>query len=241
MNIFVRCSLLALVTLLIVPWILFDVGHATEGTTTEKIFSSNFANGSLGWSADFADYPPGEEEFYRLAYNFAKLPPYLATNQFALQLVGSNHSDDLCMFLRKKINGLRPNTNYRVTFRATIASNAPNGAFGIGGAPGESVFVKVGASLLRPAADSLSRQLNIDKGNQAADGTDAITIGHIGVNTPFTAPLFRFKTLTNGKKPFTLRTDDTGTAWLFFATDSGFEGTSKVYIVSYRATFNELP
>jgi hypothetical protein len=145
------------------------------------------------------------------------------------------------MFLRKKVTGLKPNTSYKVSFTATIASNAPNGVFGVGGAPGESVYVKVGAWLARPTADPLSRQLNIDKGNQAVDGNDAVTIGHIGVNTPANAPLYVKKTLTNAAKPFSFHTNSAGEAWLFFATDSGYEGHTKIYVINYKASFIALP
>lgn len=217
-----------------------NVSGAMEEPVTEKTFHYNFANGSSGWSADFAEYPAGQEEFYELGYNFARLPRYLATDRFALQLVGNNHSDDLCMFLRRKVTGLKPNTDYQVSFKISISSNAPKGSTGVGGAPGESVFVKAGVSRLRPAADPNSRLLNIDKGNQAVDGIDAIALGHIGVSTPVEAPKYCFKVLRNNNKPFRFRTGNSGEAWLFFATDSGFEGTSRVYVVAYTAVFVEM-
>lgn len=215
------------------------LGYAAESAAAGTVFAYNFANGSQGWSADFADYPAGEEEFYKLAYDFARLPKPLQTGRFALRLGGNNHSDDLCMFLRKKVGGLKPNTDYRVGFNVVLASNAPNGAIGVGGAPAESVYVKAGVSLNRPAADPSTRLLNIDKGNQAAEGKDAINLGHIGVDTPAENPKYRLKILDNRDKPFLFRTDETGTAWLFFATDSGFEGFTQIYAVAYGAQFSE--
>lgn len=208
---------------------------------SNKVFQYHFANGSLGWSADFADYPAGQEEFYELAYDFAKLPSYLVKNRFALRLNGNNHSDDLCMFLRKKVTGLKPNTKYQVRFAVTIASNAPKDAIGVGGAPGESVVVKTGVSLIRPVAepDPDNRRLNIDIGDLVTGGADAMVIGHLGVDTPVEAPKYRFKTLNNHDKPFSFRSDETGNAWLFFATDSGYESTSRVYVVAYKARFTE--
>lgn len=214
---------------------------SAQDASAPKVYYYDFADGSQGWSADFADYPAGEEEFYRLALDFAKLPKYLAVSRFAMRLQGNNHSDDLCMFMRKRISGLEPNSTYRVKFRIALASNAPQGAMGVGGAPGEGVTVKAGATLIRPEADPLTRELNIDKGNQSIGGDDAIVIGHIGVNTPLLAPVYRFKTLQNTNREFTFQTDDRGVAWLFFATDSGFEGLTQLYVMSYRAEFVLVP
>lgn len=206
---------------------------------TERIYRFDFADGSRGWQGDFADYPAGEEEFYQLTWGFARLPDYLAANRFAMTLRGHNYSDDLSMFLRRKISGLAPDTAYTVQFRVTIASNAPEGAIGIGGPPGEGVVLKAGAMLERPFADPLTRTLNVDKGIQSNDGTDAIVLGHIGVDTPISRPAYRLKTLENSEKAFTLRTDETGEAWLLIATDSGFEGATRIYVVS--ASFRFTP
>lgn len=203
-----------------------------------RLYTFAFANGSLGWGADFADYPAGEEEFYRLESGFTRLPPYLGLERpFALVLAGNNHSDDLCMFLRRKVTGLSPDTDYRVRLLARIASNAPAGAIGIGGAPGESVFVKAGVSLTRPAADPATRLLNIDKGNQSVGGRDAMVIGDIAVATPIDAPRYRFKLLENTGAPFLFRSDASGEAWLFLATDSGFEGYTRLMVTRFTAEF----
>lgn len=207
----------------------------------DAVYRYNFANGSLGWSADFADYPAGEEAFYELAYGFARLPERLASDRFALTLSGNNHSDDLCMFLRRRITGLEPNADYRVYFRVSFASNAPKGAVGVGGAPGESVYVKAGVSLDRPAADPVTRELNVDKGQQANGGADAVVLGHVGVDTPVEAPRYRFKTLDNFDTGFDFSTDERGEAWLLFATDSGYESTTRLFVVSFGAWFDRLP
>jgi hypothetical protein len=212
-----------------------------ELPVVDAVYRFNFGEGSLGWSADFADYPAGEEEFYGLEYGFERLPGALAPDRFALVLAGSNHSDDLCMFLRRRITGLEPDADYRVFFRVKLASNAPKGAVGIGGPPGEAVFVKAGVSLERPAADPLTRLLNIDKGQQANPGADAVLLGHIGVNTPIGSPSYRFKTFDNFDAPFEFRTDERGEAWLLFATDSGYEGYTRLYVVSYGAWFDRQP
>jgi hypothetical protein len=61
-------------------------------------------------------------------------------------IAGNNHSDDLFMFLKRKLgpaDGVQPNTAYRLKFKIVFASNAPSGCLGIGGAPGEGVTHKL--------------------------------------------------------------------------------------------------
>ncbi|MFM7272406.1 MAG: hypothetical protein ACKO4A_00945 [Gammaproteobacteria bacterium] len=216
-----------------------SVGFAQ--TPVERSYRFDFADGSRGWQGDFADYPAGEEEFYQLGWGFARLPSYLAANRFAMTLKGHNYSDDLSMFLRRRISGLAPDTEYTVHLRVTIASNAPEGAIGIGGPPGEGVVLKAGAMLERPFADPQTRLLNVDKGIQSNDGADAIVLGHIGVDTPLSRPAYKLKTLDNAEKSFVFRSDETGDAWLLIATDSGFEGATRIYVVSATFTFTPSP
>ena len=76
----------------------------------------DFQNDDQSWEGDFADYPLGEESFYELSYELSNLPTPLNTNSGALKQSGNNHSDDLFMFIRRQINGLKPNTDYRVSY-----------------------------------------------------------------------------------------------------------------------------
>lgn len=216
---------------------LFAAGTAAE----TRLYTFAFQNGSLGWAGDFADYPAGEEDFYQLEYGFSRLPAHLdPARPFALVLAGRNYSDDLCMFLRRKVSGLSPNTDYAVRLRVRVASNAPAGAVGIGGAPGESVALKAGVALERPVANPVTRLLNIDKGNQSVGGEDAMVLGNIAVPTSISVPRYRFKVLSNRNDPFLFRTDATGAAWLFVATDSGFEGYTRLMVTRVSAEFTPV-
>ena len=93
-----------------------------------------------------------------------------------------NRSDDLFMFLKKQVGGLRPNTAYAVSVSLDLATNVPTATFGIGGSPGESVFVKAGASTVEPAVEEDRNRylrMNIDKGNQANGGQDMVVLGNV--------------------------------------------------------------
>ena len=67
-----------------------------------------------------------------------------------LYIQGHNRSDDLFMFFKKQVGGLKTDAAYTVVLSLDLATNVPTGSFGIGGSPGESVFVKAGASTAEP-------------------------------------------------------------------------------------------
>lgn len=193
-------------------------------------FSYEFSADTEGWIGDFADYPAGEEENYGLEFGYSLLPEPLDNTQGSLKLSGRNHSDDLFMFVTKEISGLNPNQEYQLIFEVEFASNVANGQFGIGGSPGESVYVKAGASDIEPEKeeDELGwYRLNIDKGNQSTDGEDMLVIGNFANGTD--ENIYTLKTLSTSA-PMRVTASSEGTLWLLLGTDSGFEGETTIYI-----------
>ena len=160
--------------------------------------SYDFSQSEEGWKADFVDLPVNAEDssFYELKYNYTNLPPNLGT-QKAIMLSGNNHSDDLFMFIKGKVTGLNPNTSYTLVFEVELASNAPKGSVGAGGAPGESVYLKAGASEIEPVKNVQGDRyvLNIDKGNQSEAGSNATVLGDIA--TPLTVAEYTLITRNN--------------------------------------------
>lgn len=218
---------------LIVGCLLFlSCANDDEGNTTPENISHtfDFNSGTDGWIGDFADYPVGEEEMYELEFGFAPLPDPLDKSKGALKLSGNNHSDDLFMFVKKELTGLTPNREYSLMFKIEIASDVPDGSFGIGGSPGESVYIKAGATPREPekTVDELGwYRLNIDKGNQAEEGEDMIVLGNFANGT--TENIYTLKTLSN-TTPFRATTSNQGSLWILLGTDSGFEGKTTIYI-----------
>ena len=143
------------------------------------------------------------------------------------------------MFMKTKVSDLSPNTDYTLVFEVELASNAPKGAVGIGGAPGESVFLKAGAAAMEPKKVIEENQytLNVDKGNQSAPGEIAIVLGDIAVSydTQDYALINRHNT---GNTPFIARSNSKGEIWLIVGTDSGFEGTTTVYYTRVNVVFS---
>lgn len=188
-----------------------------------------FVSGLDGWVAGFSDYPKDEETNYQLSAQHVNLPEPLDVNRKAILLSGNNHSDDLFMYVKRKIIGLEPNTYYYLTFNVKLASNIANNTVGIGGSPGESVYLKVGGSTIEPVSvvdNDGTYRMNIDKGNQAQSGINMVTIGDFSNGTDTNE--YAFKTIWNNA-PVAVKTNDNGELWLITGSDSGFEGVTNLY------------
>lgn len=206
---------------------------------TEYTFTFDFETTAEGWVGGFSDYPVGEEAFHELTFQRVPLPENIDPDAFALEISGNNHSDDLFMFLKKKITGLKPNTLYDLTFTLEIASQYPQNSQGIGGSPGASVYLKVGAVQIEPApVDSNGfYEMNIDKSNQAGSGSDMVVIGTIGI--PGDAFVYTLIQRDNTGDPFPIQSNADGAVWVIVGTDSGFEGITTLYYDTIQLRFVE--
>jgi hypothetical protein len=168
------------------------------------------------------------------------LPSEVGVNGTGYYLQGMNHSDDLFMFLTRLLatdDGVVPGREYRVMFTINLASDAPSGAVGIGGAPGESVYLKAGASSVEPEvyldSDSYHYLMNVDKGSgNNGSGTAASVVGNIanglsGEEDPRYISLER-----KHEHEYSATASPDGQLWLLVGTDSGFEGLTTIYYQS---------
>ena len=207
-------------------------------------FSFDFESGAEGWTVGFADLPVGHDQsIYELEHGHRSLPDGLEGGGVYVQ--GHNRSDDLFMYLKRQVGGLKPNMAYAVSATVDLATNVPPGLVGIGGAPGESVYVKAGASAVEPVAEEDGNRylrMNIDKGNQANGGESMVVLGNVA--HPEAADReYRIKTLANMESPLTAITDSEGRIWLIVGTDSGFEGLTTLYYarIDYTLSVVGLP
>ncbi len=190
----------------------------------------NFETDAQGWEGNFADYPAGREEFFELEFRYSPLPAPLDTAQGSLMLSGANRSDDLFMYVTRRITGLLPETVYNISFFVQFASNVPDNRPGIGGSPGESVYVKAGATNAEPGRirdDMDYYRMDIDKGNQSQGGDDMIVIGDFSNNTD--QQVYTLKSVTNDEQGFSVLSNESGELWIIVGTDSGFEGTTTIH------------
>jgi len=230
-------------SLLFVLLTLFSSCKQDEATPAPENLTYTFEAGSEGWEGGFADYPndAGVEEFYEFAFSHSNLPEPLDISRGALMQSGSNRSDDLFMFVKRKLTGLSPSQNYQVSIEVEFATDAASGAMGIGGPPGEAVYLKAGASSQEPVkvldnADNHFR-MNIDKGNQSVDGQDMKNIGDFANGTEKFE--YTLKSLRMAS-PLLVRTNADGELWVIVGTDSGFEGITTIYYNRIQVEIEEV-
>ena len=204
----------------------------------------DFEDDAEGWTVGFADLPVRfDRSTFELDYGHRPLPDGLGGNGIYVQ--GHNRSADLFMFLKRQVGGLKPDTSYMVFVSIDLATNVPAGLAGIGGSPGESVFVKAGASTVEPTTEEGDNQhlrMNIDKGNQSQGGESMVVLGNVA-HSEAQGREYRIKTLDNSDAPLMVDTDGEGRVWLIVGTDSGFEGLTSLYYsrISYTLSAVELP
>lgn len=204
----------------------------------------SFANGLDQWEAAYADYSLGQEPSIDFAFGHERLPSPL--NSFSgLYLAADNRSDDLFMYIARRVDGLAPNRRYRIEIQIGIATNVPPGCPGAGGAPGEAVYVKAGAVGRRPEKTIQGNYVavNFAKGNQSTGGADVGVIGDItqtGTGGDCLGAPYQRKTLATGATAPIVTTDSSGQLWLVIGTDSGFEGFTKLYYLDGRAVLTPL-
>ncbi|MXZ94462.1 MAG: hypothetical protein F4Y99_00855 [Acidimicrobiaceae bacterium] len=193
-------------------------------------FDFSFETNADGWVVDFADLPEDyDQSIYELDGGHRALPDGL--DGAGIYVQGHNRSDDLFMYLKRRVDGLTPAASYTVSATVDLATNAALASVGIGGSPGSSVFVKAGASTTEPEAapDRIGHlRLNIDKGNQSRGGSQMAVLGTVG-HPDIVGDEFRLKTLDSMDSPVVVEADDSGSAWLIVGTDSGFEGLTRLY------------
>jgi len=214
-----------------------------SGTQHIEVFSYSFdlSTTDEGWSGDFSDYPEGDSVLFELEYEYTLLPENISKTRNGIKVAGNNLNEDLFMFIKRKITGLQPNTTYSVLFNIRFASDAPTGDFGIEGAPGESVVVKVGATEIEPkkVLTTGNYLMNIDKGNQQQGGQDVVLIGNVGV-TPTTTQFTEVYRNNNSLNSFIVTADAEGELWIIIGTDSDYEGATTLYYTSVDILFNQV-
>lgn len=203
-------------------------------------FVYDFSEGDHGWVPGWVDMPVDHDPvFYGLESNWTFLPESVGDSK-SMFISSDNHADDIFMFFRKQIEGLEPDTEYAVTFEIELASKYPEGSFGIGGSPADSVYLKGGAAADEPVAivdeDDWLR-LNLDKGGQSQGGEDAVVLGTIAKPDDGTDEYVLIDRDNSGS-PLLTKSDENGRVWVFFGTDSAFEGTTALYYARVRITVN---
>jgi hypothetical protein len=207
----------------------------------------HFDEGDQGWEAGFSDYGPEFE--MDLASGIEPLPASLERAGTGFLLGGMNRTDDLFMFLRRQIGvaeGLRPGQAYRVEYRLLFASNAPTGCFGVGGPPGEAVYLKAGAVAGEPRVELVDGywELTVDKSNQSSGGEDVWLVGDIANGIECEEALAAGEPYALVEHEYQhdvpVAADAGGNLWLIVGTDSGFEGRTDLYYLEIEVVLEPV-
>jgi hypothetical protein len=206
------------------------VDEKDEDNYRELIYTFNDV--TSGWTSLFSDYPQGADSSYAFEFGMAKLPLPLDTAQMALKISGLNFNDDLATYMYVPVTGLAPNVTYKLTLAIMLATDVPTGAINTGNSP--NLFLGVGAldtvpsnyvdnnGVLRPRFQS-----DLINGNS----TDNLkVIGQLGVSD--TTTVFTGIIRDNLKHPVEITPRGDGKIYLLIGWDSGYLGTTTVYIKS---------
>jgi hypothetical protein len=208
----------------------------TPVPATGILLNDSFTASTNGWEGGYTDYETPQDSLIKFTFEHTSLPKPLDVAQKALRLYGENRSDDLFMYMCRKLTNLTPNKEYSLLFEVELASLYPANGFGAGGGPATSVMLKAGASTSKPerVKEGTYYRLNLDKGNQLEGGKDLVAIGNLanGKDVEEYALIQRSNTGT----PFKVKTDAKGELWLIIGTDSGFEGNQAIYYNRVKVT-----
>jgi len=213
---------------------------------TTFTFAYDFEGDEQGWEGDFANYPVEEEELYELSFMYDTLPENLP-QQGALRVSGNNQRDDLVMFLKKEITGLKPNTAYNIVFNVAFASQYPESSPGVDGSPGASVGMLVGAMQEEPEVFQSDIGFGVNAyvtnfdhripNSRGAKTDDVLNIGNIGI--PGEQFIYTLIIRSNEDIPFTRTSDKDGRLWVIVATESFRGGTTTLFYDEIGVTLTE--
>lgn len=212
-------------------------------TTISKSF--DFRNGTLGWQAGFADYPPASDKngFYQLRAEIRSLPPELNTSGTGLFIQGNDHSDDLFMFIKRRLDsadGIVAGQTYQITFTVVFASNASGQCIGPG-SPGQAVHLGAGGSPAEPLAlltntpayqnNFAHARMNVDKAQLNPGGIAMSVIGNIDNGLPCNpGQVGSYVSLERTHQHTSVvNANARGELWLLMGTDSGCECLTALY------------
>lgn len=221
-----------------------------EGSEAQQInLDWDFSEGAVGWQSGWVEY--GTDQDIQADSGIRTLPDELEIDGTGFYIQSMNGSDDVFMYLYRGLTtteGVVAGQEYQVNFTITFASNAPSGCMGIGGAPGEAVYLKAGATDNEPEAyqdENGFWLLNADKdggnsgGGSAASIVDVIANGLACEDVDLSDPQY-ISLEREHQHSHTVTANDNGEIWLIVGTDSGFEGLTSLYYQSIGVTLEPV-
>jgi len=214
----------------------------------ELSFNSDFSNTNQSFEIDAADHQVEHSLNQFIISELVQLPsPYEYRN--GIEFSWNNYNEDIKGFIKKKVSGLNPNSQFIVEFSVNILTFMSEECLGIGGSPGKDVIVKASLLAQEPLKyiddSGLFPFYRVDIDENLYGGDDVNYLGHIGLPVPcddvflHQDPIWEIKHLTN-EDNVSFSSGATGDAWIYVSIDSGVGGHQKVYITDVEVKVSEL-
>jgi len=201
----------------------------------------SFDRDQEGWKGGFADLPVDyDKDIYGLQYGRELLPDQGSSSNYDLKLQGHNRSDDLFMYLTRGVDGFEADKIYDVQLKFALYTSESGGM--MGGAPGESVYVKAGILGKEPTAVPTSHgggeyyRMNVDIGSQSQSSKDAKVLGNVIKPDSEKEGYQRVEFEYSAQ----VKADEHGKIYLLIGTDSGFEGMTALYYDDIQVTATKI-
>jgi hypothetical protein len=221
--------------IVILSSIVFFSGCAPGDREGVSISSARFyfRESQSGWTGGFVNYAKADSAVSELYFGYENLPQNLAINQKSLMLSGKNIGQKLTMFIKKKITGLAPDTDYTLVYDVMFASNVNKGT-----PSADSVTVITGSFSQEPIPVESEGYYLLGTSYGPLSGS-YYQLGSIANTNAI--PEYDYVDVGNAtsKYPYIKgRTNSLGELWLFVGVDSLYKGTTTIYFTSVEVTFS---
>jgi hypothetical protein len=210
-------------------------------TPVASTISIDFSKGIDGWTPGVADYFDADEPS-ETGYGWSKLPPGTGLTGMGYYLTTHNNSDNVMTYVKHQYGGFVAGAKYNLTFSLTYATDASADCFGVGGSRGSSIYMVVAASGDEPKTVKQANgeyRMNLDRGNNAESGTQGKVLGVQGVEGLSCEGGAWTQATRKSDEAIAVTADKEGKLWVVLGTDSGFESTNALFLLS--ATVNVKP
>jgi hypothetical protein len=199
------------------------------------VFEFDFETGRQGWVPIFVGIPKDKEGGEDLASqvetesDHRSLPDEVEKEGQALFSSGFIGSPEMGLYFKRRIDGLTPDTEYRVRFEVSFASNIPSNCGGFGGIPGTDPVL---ALAVQPEPVRIVEEGELVDKYQVTEPVrnlvdarkEAATLGEVGIDDLSCEDArargwpYRMKQLEGGEGLKTVRTNEAGRAWVLVGT-----------------------
>ncbi|PWF46721.1 hypothetical protein C7C56_015500 [Massilia glaciei] len=215
-------------------------GSGSDAPQQTPQIATTFSTSADGWQGGYADYEAATEPA-DVVWELRSLPAPLSGN--AYYNAGTNRSDDLFIYNKKKFGGYAPSKQYKLSFEIEIITDQSADCVGVGGSPGEGVYVVAGAAPTEPKTVLTTGgyyTVNLERGNQATPGPASQVLGNIANAVPNCGPQVYQSKILKSAEPLSVSSDAHGDIWVFFGIDSAFEAKSDIFYKSIKVAVDPV-